>query len=349
MEWSSAVELSEEDLALIHALQIAPRVSWTDAAEVLGVHPTSLAARWERLNGQGAAWVTGHLVGDPKQMSLAFIEVDCKMERRAQVVAALAAVPEIVTVEEAASNRDLVLTVITESLQNLSGEVIPAIAAIDGVTKSQTSLCTRLHSGGYAWRLNVLDRHQQQQLAALNHNHPAPGPLPASHKALLPLLAANGRATAAQMARVLGRTPATVQRQLNRVLGSGVLSFRCEMAQRHSGFPVSCQWFARIPAGSHQSAAAALARVPNVRLCASTTGRTNFLVFMWLRSVAEVMDMELVLQQSIPGIELVESAVILATAKRVGWMLNPDSTAVNMVPGAIPMAALEVQGGGGGR
>lgn len=334
-------ELAEEDLALIHALQIAPRVSWTDAAEVLGVHPTSLAARWERLSGQGKAWVTGHMVGDPKQMSLAFVEVDCAMERRGQVAAALAAVPEVVTVEEAASNRDLLLTVITESLQNLSGGVLPAIAAIDGVTRSQASLCTRLHAGGYAWRLNVLDRRQQQQLAALGHVHPVPGSLPQSHRELLPLLAANGRATAAEMARTLGRTPATVQRQLNRVLGSGVLSFRCEMAQRHSGFPVSCQWFARVPAGSHQHAAEALAKIPNIRLCASTTGRTNFLVFMWLRSVAEVMDMELALQQSIPGIELVESAIVLSTLKRVGWMLNPDSTAVDLVPGPIPMAGLE--------
>ena len=39
------LELSEEDLALIHALQIAPRVSWADAAEILGVHATTLAAR----------------------------------------------------------------------------------------------------------------------------------------------------------------------------------------------------------------------------------------------------------------------------------------------------------------
>ncbi len=57
------VELSEEDLALIHALQIAPRLSWADAAEILGVHATTLAARWERLRSGGAAWITAHLIG----------------------------------------------------------------------------------------------------------------------------------------------------------------------------------------------------------------------------------------------------------------------------------------------
>ena len=49
------MELTEEDLALINALQIAPRLSWADAAEVLGVHATRLAARWERLRSAGAS------------------------------------------------------------------------------------------------------------------------------------------------------------------------------------------------------------------------------------------------------------------------------------------------------
>jgi DNA-binding Lrp family transcriptional regulator len=329
-------ELSEEDLALIHALQIAPRVAWTDAAPVLGAHATSLAARWERLKSQGAAWVTGHMMGDPQQTSLAFIDLDCRMERRIEVVAALMAVPQIVTVERAASNRDLMLTVITDSLQELAESVIPRLAAVPGVTKFQTSLCTRLHSGGYAWRLSVLNRSQQLQFQALAHVPSVSGPLPESHLPLLPLLAADGRATAAQLARALDRTPATVQRQLNRVIAANVLSFRCEVAQRYSGFPVTCQWFARVPAGAHGQAAAALARMPSVRLSASTTGRTNFLITMWLRSVADVMDMELTLQQNIPGIELMESVIMLEANKRVGWFLNPDTTASHALPAPAP-------------
>jgi len=50
-----------------------------------------------------------------------------------------------------------------------------------------------------------------------------------------------------------------------------------------------------------------------------------------LRSLADVMEMELTIQQRIPGVQLVESVVMLNTAKRVGWMLNPDSTATGTV------------------
>ena len=161
------MELSEDDLALINALQIAPRVSWADAAEVLGVHATTLAARWERLRSGGASWVTAHLIGDPKQMCLAFVAVDCEMNRRDDVTAQLAAIPEIVTIEEAASHRDLMLTVIARSLEDFSTHVVSRLKDIDGLLKYQTALCTRLHTGGNAWRLNVLSRSQQASLRSL--------------------------------------------------------------------------------------------------------------------------------------------------------------------------------------
>jgi DNA-binding Lrp family transcriptional regulator len=339
------VELSEEDLELINALQIAPRISWSDAASILGIHATTLAARWERLKASGAAWTTAHLMGDPKQMCLALVDVDCEMQLRAEVTAALAAIPEVVTVEEAASNRDLMLTVITPTLAQFSDTIVPRFKEIHGLIKYRTSLCTRLHSGGYAWRLNVLGRSQQAALKALagpEASGPAPrspcAPLPQSHLELIPFLAQDGRATAADIARALGRNPATVQRQLNRVLASRMLSFRCEIAQKYSGYPVTCQWLANVPPGQHEAAAAELRTFRNIRLSASTTGRTNFVILMWLQSLADVMNAELALQQRIPGIELVESVVVLSSAKRVGWMLNADSTATGVV--VVPAAEL---------
>ena len=343
------MEISEEDLALINVLQIAPRLSWADAAEVLGAHATTLAARWERLRAAGVSWVTAHLIGDPHQMCLAFVAVDCEMNRREEVTAELAGMPEIVTVEEAASNRDLMLTVITPSLDDFSSRVVSRLKEIDGLLKYQTALCTRLHSSGGSWRLNVLSRAQQAAVRAMAGaettgavHSTARDQLPASHLALLPFLAKDGRATAADIARALGRHPATVQRQLNRVLASGILSFRCEVAQKLSAFPVTCQWFVNVPAGRHEATAAELKTMRNVRLSASTTGPTNFVIIMWLQSLADVMSIELVLQQKVPGMVLVESVIMLSTVKRVGWMLNPDSRASGAV--VVPAQGLDAAG-----
>ncbi len=328
---NSHAPLSEEDLALIQALQIAPRAGWTGVGEVLGVHPASAAARWDRLATSGAAWVTAHPMGDPQEVSLSFIGVDAVMEGQGRVVEELCALDEVVTVEQTASSRALILTVITKSMAQLSGDVIPRLRAIDGVLGYEVSLCTRQHFNGSAWRLNVLSRGQQQRLRELARTELVPGTLPQSHLDLLPFLARNGRATAAAMARELGRTPATVQRQLNRVLASGKLSLRCDMAQSLSGYPVTCQWFAKVSAGQHDAAAKTLRQLRNVRFIASTTGPSNFTIIMWLRSVADIMDVELTLQQNIPDIELQESVVMLACAKRVGRKLRPDGTALEAV------------------
>lgn len=317
---------SEEDLALINALQIAPRAHWTDLADVLEVHPTSLAARWERLRATGTAWVTGHLVGDPQAMSLSFLEVDCDMRQRETVSAALTRLPNIATVEHSAGDRTLLLTVITRSFQTFSDEVIEQITALPGVMGYRSALCTRLHHGGWAWRLGVLNATQRAKVQRLATVMGPTQPVPDSHRVLLPHLAVNGRATAAEIARAVGRSPATVQRQLNRVIAANVLSFRCEIAQRYSGFPVSCQWFVRVPADAHDQAARAIGELPQVRLAASTTGEANMIIVMWLRSVAEVMDVEVTLTRRIPGIELLRNSIILRATKRVGWLLNPDTT-----------------------
>ena len=240
------VEFSEDDLALLHGLQIAPRAPWLDAAAILGAHPATLARRWERLRSAGLAWITAHLKGDPAEMVLAFVDVECAPGERDAATAALAAIPEVQTIDVAASHPDLALTVFASSLVECSETILPLIAEAPGVRGVQTHLCTRLHSGGHSWRLAALDRAQIAAFSELAGAEPVAGRLPPGCLDLLPILARNGRASAAEISRELDRSPATVHRQLSRVLGSGILSFRCEVAQARAGYPVACKWLAKV-------------------------------------------------------------------------------------------------------
>ncbi|HEY1158305.1 MAG TPA: Lrp/AsnC family transcriptional regulator, partial [Arthrobacter sp.] len=87
--------------------------------------------------------------------------------------------------------------------------------------------------------------------------------------------------------------------------------------------------------------AAQIRTISNVRLSASTTGPTNFVIIMWLQTLADVMSAELALQQKVPGIDIVESAVMLRTVKRVGWMLKEDTTASGAVVHAGNLGAAD--------
>lgn len=326
------MDISEDDLALVNVLQVRPRISWTRAGEILGAHPTTLASRWDRLRAGGVAWLTAHQVGTPDQMSLSFHTIDCELAAHSAVRERICAIPEVISVETSARNRDMMLTVIVPSMAYLDRQVLPQLTGIDGVTACRTTMATALHSAGHSWRLNTLNRWQRAELASDDAESssaaPAaePGPLPASYWPMVQVLARDGRATAADIARYTGLHPATARRQLNRVLGAGTLYFRCEVAQALTGHPVTCQWFARVPAGRHEEAAAVLKAFRNLRLCVSTTGPTNFLFVLWLRTLADVMTVERLIAERMPEMELVESAVMLRHYKRVGWLLNPDTT-----------------------
>jgi DNA-binding Lrp family transcriptional regulator len=330
------VDLDEEDLQLINALQIGPRLPWTVLAEVLDRHPTSLAARWDRLSAAGAAWITAHPMGSPEQMSLSFHDVQCDPARREDAIRAIAGMPDVFTIEECYRNRDMMLTVITPTPTWLVESVYPQLDQVPGLTRYETSFCTKLHYGAYNWRLDTLTQGQRKALQqAVGSRSPHHGPLPPKHRQIMQELCRNGRATAADIAVAAGLHPATARRQLQKILDAGVLSFRCEVAHGLTGYPIMCQWFGRLPAGGHAEAAAQLASLGSLRLCASTTGSTNFMFMMWLRTAADIMAVERSAVERIPGLELVESVVIANVRKRVGWMLNRDGTATGevVVPG----------------
>ncbi|MER2138123.1 MAG: Lrp/AsnC family transcriptional regulator, partial [Arthrobacter sp.] len=218
----------------------------------------------------------------------------------------------------------------------LTETVYPLFDGIPGLTRYETSFCTKLHYGAGAWQLGALNAAQRKKLSQAAAARPVHrGPLPSAYGEIIQVLSRNGRATAADVAAATGLHPATARRQLQKVLGSGTLSFRCEVAHGLAGFPIICQWFTRLPAADHVRAAAALAESGSLRLCASTTGPTNFTFMMWLRSAADIMNVERTAGELFPGMEVVESVVVANVAKRVGWILNRDGSAAGSltVPG----------------
>ena len=331
-------ELSEHDLALIHALQIAPRVSWSDAAEVLGSTPTRLASSWERLRRDGLAWVTAHPAAQPGSLVVAFVEIDCVPGSRHAVVRSLCSDQRVATVEQAARGRDLLLTVMAPDLARLTSFVLEDLSDAPGVARTRTFLATAVHRQASDWRLDALDRTQREALEGLARPpwQQAGITPPSNAWPLIEALCRDGRATAAELARHSRRNPATVRRQLPRLLASRVLSFRCDIAQEQTQWPVSCTFFGRIPATEQDRTAAALATLPELRLCVSTTGESNLMFTVWVRSLERLLDLEKVLGERLPWLQVMDTAVNLRTPKRMGWVLDEHGRAREVVP----MAAL---------
>lgn len=334
----NTARLDEHDLVLVNALQIAPRMSWAEAARILGSTPHTWASRWARLRAGGLAWVTAH-PGWLGAMTVAMVEADCAPGTRADVVRSLCLDPRVASIEEAAIGCDLVLTVITRDLPSLTTLLLEDLPGEHHVTRHRSYIATAIHRQGSGWRLRALDAEQRTALESLRvpsasggRRDPPPGAWP-----LVEGLAHDGRATAAELARTSGRNPATVRRQLTRLLDSGMLQFRCEVAQLASQWPILCGWHARVPIAEHERTAEALSTLPELRLCLSTTGATNLYFSVWARSLPDLLRIERLLGERLPWLELAESTVTLRTLKRMGWMLGPDGRCTGDVVPCEPL------------
>ncbi len=324
--------LDDEDLRLVHALQLAPRASWTSLAPILGVHSTTLAARWKRLTDAGIAWVAAHPLGTRLCPVTAFIEVLCAKADQDRVVQQLTEIPDVVSLDLSARHRDLLLTVSASSLAQLAEHTLPRIAAIPGIEHIETSFNTRMHVIADSWSIRSLTPEQVRQVLQLApRGAPGDGPVPKVAPAVLAELARDGRISAADIARRHSLNEATVRRQIRAAIVHGLVNFRCELSQDVSGTPITAQWFASVPASEHETLARAVAQIPGVRLCASTTGRTNILIAVWLRAVSEVPRVESLLADAVPSIVIRESAIALRIVKRVGWLLGDGGRATGHV------------------
>lgn len=327
-----AVELRTADLELIHALQIAPRATWGGLGRILGRHPATLAAQWESLRKSGLAWVTGQLSVLPDRGCAAFIRLECRPGQRSTVVERLCALPAISTVDELADVWDVRLTVLAPTWQTLSRETLAQLREDPDVLRVQLAVVTRVHALDNHWRLNVLPPERVRLVEALRPKVAgASGTAPPRLQNMMTVVSRNGRATPADIAAAAGVHPSTAARNLRRATETGLLTLGCEVAQGYSGYGVACQWYARVPQEQVETAVAYLCSLHTLRLCASTTGSSNLVFNLWLRSPKDIFDAEAGFQAAVPEIQIMESVIGAHTHKRAGWLLNRDSTSTGIV------------------
>ncbi|MGW4248338.1 Lrp/AsnC family transcriptional regulator, partial [Nocardia sp. NPDC004722] len=145
--------LSEDDLALIHALQLRPRASWTELGQVLGVDAVTVARRWQRLRERGEAWVCvspGPAVFD--QLCAAYIDIDCTAGETDTVVAVLAAHPHMLTLERAGGSNRILATVATGDFDQMARYTLDVLPALAHIVAVRTRIVTHWFTEGGSWR-----------------------------------------------------------------------------------------------------------------------------------------------------------------------------------------------------
>lgn len=326
--------LDEADLALVHALQLNPRVAWARLAGVLDVDASTLSRRWSRLSGEGLAWFTcypANTLDWTAYEALAFVEVECVPGKRPTVVERLSLLAGVWNIDVTAGRRDLMLTVIGRSMIELDSEIVESVNAVIGVVASRTHFARRIFADGSDWRLDALSPAQQQAVtvpqAKQRALRPAHGDLELIH-----LLGPDARLPASRVAQRLGCSVSTASRRIERVIGSEFTKVRCEIAHYLAGWHVSATLWLDVPQQDLTSIATAIARLPHVRICATVVGQANLVAQIWLHRLEDLDQFEMVVGKQFGGTRVVDRWVTPRFAKRLGHIIGPDGRRMEFVP-----------------
>ncbi|MFI6878475.1 Lrp/AsnC family transcriptional regulator [Streptomyces sp. NPDC050400] len=334
--------VSEVDLTLIHALQIAPRAGWTQLSAALGPAADTLARRWARLTARGHAWsgvLPGALVTGSPALCAAWILVECAAGTVPATAAELTEDPGTLTVHQVAGRADLVLYVARPDAAALDRYLVERLHRLPGVRATRTHVITGMYGPAIPPRLNQLSPQQLRHVRELA-GRPArtartsarPGPPDQVDRRLLLALADDGRAGVAALAQRVGTSESTVRRRLSRLETTGAVLYRTEVTPRHSGFPVWCLICADVPPDQLSSAASSVSRLRETRTVTAVTGPHNLFVCAWLNRVEQLPEYTQKLTRKVSGLRVADTVLSLRLHKLGGHVFSPDGLRERLVP-----------------
>ncbi|MDT0261023.1 Lrp/AsnC family transcriptional regulator [Jatrophihabitans lederbergiae] len=315
--------ITENDLALVDALQVNARASWTSIGEALQLSPHTLARRWSYLKAHGLAW-TEAMPGSAAFKGV-FLEVVCKRGELATTRDALHRVPQVMTVGRVLGDYDLYALAVAPDHHALSRLMTQHIDPLD-VVHVRSHAYTEVY-GGPSWRLTILN---QSQVATLRERSSRPlrvAAISPEDEALFSALGGDARRGFAHLARDLAVPPQSVRRRMERMMRRELLAFRAEVARPKAGWPLAAVVRLQVADESLREIGAGLGEWPETRFAAATIGDTNL---VWIVNLREPDHLEVLLSElrrRYGGVvRVVQRALILASpSSTVGCSTRTDA------------------------
>ncbi|GAA4227507.1 Lrp/AsnC family transcriptional regulator for asnA, asnC and gidA [Streptosporangium album] len=312
------------DLRVVAALQVNGRATWDRIARVLKEPTRNVARRATRLRESGVLSVIGMV--DDLRLDSVVLRLRCRPGSAAGVGAALSELPQARFVTLVSGSADCVaeLSVADDTLQDLLLQDIPAI---DGVLEITVYPALKYFSTPLDWHLGVLTQQETEEL----HEQwpPAPGRFQRAREApsaedeqIIAVMAADGRATHAEVAAATGTSESTARRRLDSLLRRGILRVRAKIEPAYLGLPTEAVLWLRVVESEVEAVGQALAARPEVRCVAAVAGDHQLVAQTALPGRAELYAF-LRMIGGLRGMRAIETTVMLRPLKR-GFMIKRD-------------------------
>ncbi|MEU8777114.1 Lrp/AsnC family transcriptional regulator [Streptomyces sp. NPDC048606] len=315
------VPLDALDHGILRVLHRAPRSSYADVAQALGVHERTVARRLERMIDTGRVAFLAALVPDYLGEGItAEVAVRCRPGRVHEVAVALAALPEAWSVEVCTGSLDVFAELLVPAPEALLRLVDRVVGRIEGVVDLHTSLMQRLVLTASDWAPYDDEPTRVRRYAMEGRPLPAPVEVDELDRRLAELLYRDARMSTAHLARELNVGETTARRRLARLMESHVLHLRLRVEPGFLGFPVEGRFRLEVPPSRREEVVRLVAAEPAVRYLMVTTGRMSVLGYTSHRTVPEFHAFAERVFTGLDAVIAADTGLIMKSYKRAGFL-----------------------------
>jgi DNA-binding Lrp family transcriptional regulator len=291
-----------------------------------------VARRGQQLIDSGLVGVTGVL--DHLRCGLGIslmVRMRCRPGTANAVAVALADLPEVRFVTVVTGSADVAAEVVVRDHHDVTRVLVDDLPRAGDIAETESMMVVRKFSAVEEWDTGLLTPEAVALLrpdgARTGHREwSEPERLTEQEFAIARLLAADGRASYAQLAAASGVSESTAARRVESLVRRGCLRFRTLFETRLIGLGVEfMQWLAVEP-GELENVGAQLAEHPSTQYVSATAGRFNLCLHGALPGYGDLYQYLTEVVGALPGVRTADMTLQARTLKRAYVRINPDGT-----------------------
>lgn len=303
--------LTEQDLALVHALQEAPRASWARLSSSLATDARTIARRYARLREAGLLRVMA--TAGPrllKRLLFAHLRVRTTPGEATGIAERIAQWPQASNVRLTDGSFDVHALLVGTDHASLLSAAHDHLATLDSVRHAEINTVLQAGDLGRAARLDALSPRQTAELRS-SHTPESHATKPAAPGLedfdFIRLLLHDGRTETAELAATLDRDPSVVSRRLTRLQKEGFVDIVAIIPDTASSAPVRALMWCSIDPQDIPELLRRAAALPWIGMLTVTTGHANVVAVANLTTRAHLPTAQAELASSCPSLRFLET------------------------------------------
>ena len=326
------VTLDDLDRRLVAALQLNGRASWSQVARAVEANESTVARRGQQLVDSGVVGVVGVL--DHLRCGLGIslqVRLRCRSGATGAVAEALTELAATRFVTVVTGSADVAAEFVVTDHRDVTRVLVDDLPRPDDIVETESMVVVRKFSAVEEWDTGLLGPRADAILRpdgvlAGHREWHEPERLTELEFAIARVLAADGRASYAQIAAAVGVSGSTAARRVESLVRRGCLRFRTLFETPLIGLDVEfMQWLAVEPA-ELENVGAQLAKERSTQYVSATTGRFNLCLHGVLPGYGDLYHYMTHVVGALPGVRTADMTLQARTLKRAWVRINPDGT-----------------------